>query len=156
DSPFSHGVERKWFGCGSNNITVVAKFVNRLVCLPNVRNNVQCAINGMKEDNAVLSDYNHSQAVVIDFEVSFCSKQIRGHSQCHCHYTRGHNSNLQANDKVFHARFSREAIAQRIALLEHDRFRRDLAYNSGGSRRFLAFHLAGKLNQVLKKMDDIS
>uniref|UniRef100_T1J732 Retroviral polymerase SH3-like domain-containing protein n=1 Tax=Strigamia maritima TaxID=126957 RepID=T1J732_STRMM len=53
---------------------------------------------------------------------------------------------VRANDKVFHARFSREAIAQCCARIEQDRFRRDLAYNSGGSRllacgqKFRLFH----------------
>uniref|UniRef100_T1J139 MBD domain-containing protein n=1 Tax=Strigamia maritima TaxID=126957 RepID=T1J139_STRMM len=56
----------------------------------------------------------------------FNLKQFGGHCQCHWNHIRGQTSNLQANDKAFHAQFSREAIAQRIALLEHDRFRRDL------------------------------
>uniref|UniRef100_T1IHL0 MBD domain-containing protein n=1 Tax=Strigamia maritima TaxID=126957 RepID=T1IHL0_STRMM len=91
-------------------------------------------ITQFKEDNAVLSDYNHSQAVVISFVVSFSLKQFGGHCQCHWAHIQGHTSNSQANDKVFHAQFSSEAIAQSCARIEQDRFRRDLAYNSGGSR----------------------
>uniref|UniRef100_T1ITV8 MBD domain-containing protein n=1 Tax=Strigamia maritima TaxID=126957 RepID=T1ITV8_STRMM len=95
---------------------------------------VHLSLTQFKEDNAVLSDYNHSQAVVINLEVSFCSKLIRGHCQCHWNYIRGQTSNLQANDNGFHAHSSREAIGQCCARIERDRFRRDLANNSGGSR----------------------
>uniref|UniRef100_T1JER3 MBD domain-containing protein n=1 Tax=Strigamia maritima TaxID=126957 RepID=T1JER3_STRMM len=86
------------------------------------------------EDTAVLSDNNRSQAVVTNLEVISSLKQFGGHCQCHWNYIRGQTSNLQANVKVFHARFSREAIAQCYAQIEQDRFRRDLAANSGGSR----------------------
>uniref|UniRef100_T1IY94 CCHC-type domain-containing protein n=1 Tax=Strigamia maritima TaxID=126957 RepID=T1IY94_STRMM len=111
---------------------------------------IYVSLTQFKEDNAVLSDYNHSQAVVINLEVISSSKQIRGHSQCHCHYTRGHTSNFEAYDNSFHAHSSREAIAQCCARIEQDRFGRDLAYNSGGSRllargqKFRLFHQNSK------------
>uniref|UniRef100_T1IL04 MBD domain-containing protein n=1 Tax=Strigamia maritima TaxID=126957 RepID=T1IL04_STRMM len=102
------------------------------------------------EDLAILSDYNHIQAVVIGLEENSSLKQFRGHCQCHWNYPQGQTSNSKANDKVFHAQFSREAIAQSCARIEQDRFRRDLALNSGSTRwlacgrKFRLFHRNSK------------